>query len=48
MFDETEYNGYYITFNFYGRGEYTVQYAGDDVVFNTANEARAFIDEVTG
>ena len=44
---EYEYKGYYITFNFYGHNEYTVQYCGDDIMFNTAHEARAFIDEVT-
>lgn len=46
MFDEIEYRGYYITFNFYGRGEYTVQYCGDDVMFNTVEDAKEYIDRV--
>ena len=41
-----EYKGYYIEYNFYGRGEYSVQYCGDDLMFRTADEARAFIDSV--
>ena len=41
-----EYRGFYIEFNFYGSGEYTVQYAGDDVWFDTLDAAKAFIDEV--
>lgn len=44
---EYEYKGYYITFNFYGHKEYTVQYEGDDIMFETAYDARKFIDEVT-
>ena len=47
MFTETEYKGYYITLNFYNKGEYTVQYEGSDVWFKTKAEAKAFIDEVT-
>ena len=43
---EYEYKGFHITFNFYGHGEYTVQYDGDDVIFTTAHEAREFIDGV--
>ena len=39
-----EYKGYYIEYNFYGTGEYTVQYCGDDIEFNTEKEARQFID----
>lgn len=42
-----EYKGYSIEYNFYGEGEYSVQYCGDDVVFNTEQEAKDFIDEVT-
>ena len=41
-----EYRGFYIEFNFYGSGEYTVQYCGDDMWFDTLDEAKAFIDEV--
>ena len=42
----TEYNGYYIEFNLYGENEYTVQFCGDDVVFETMKQAQAFIDSV--
>lgn len=41
-----EYKGYYIEFNFYGKGEYTVQYCGDDVWFNTEEKAKEFIDGI--
>lgn len=42
----TEYRGYTIEFNFYGMNEYSVQYDGDDVMFETEEEAMLFIDEV--
>lgn len=35
-----------ITYNFYGRGEYTVQYMGDDIFFDTEEEAKQFIEEI--
>ena len=38
------YKGYFIEYNFYGMGEYTVQYDGDDIEFTTEAEARHFID----
>ena len=41
-----EYKGYYIEHDFYGQDEYTVQYCGDDVIFKTKEEAKAFIDEL--
>ena len=41
-----EYKGYYIEYNFYGLGEYSVQYCGDDLMFNTEEEAKAFIDSI--
>lgn len=41
-----EYKGYYIDYDFYGDGEYTVQYLGDDVVFQTEEEAKEFIDSL--
>ena len=44
--ESIEYKGYYIEKNFYGTGEITVQYCGDDVIFETVDEAIAFIDEV--
>lgn len=28
-------------------GFYTVQYCGDDIVFNTVDEAKKFIDEIS-
>lgn len=43
---DIKYGGYWIAQNFYGNGEYTVQYNGDDVVFDTLEEAKAFIDEM--
>ena len=39
------YRGYYIEYNVYGRGEYTVQYEGDDLWFDTIEELKAFIDK---
>lgn len=41
-----EYKGFAIEYDFYGMGEYSVQYCGDDVMFNSMEEAKAFIDEV--
>ncbi len=41
-----EYKGYYVDYNVYGKNEYTVQYDGDDLWFNTPEEAMAFIDSV--
>ena len=42
----TEYRGYAIEFNFYGLNEYSVQYNGDYVMFETEEDAMLFIDEV--
>ena len=42
-----EYKGYCIEHDFYGEGEYSVQYCGDDVIFDTQYEAERFIDEIT-
>lgn len=41
-----EYKGYYIEYNFYGENEYSVQYCGDDVIFQTVEDAKKFIDEI--
>ena len=41
------YKGYDITYNLYGKGEYTVQYCGDDVMFKTEDEAKSFIDRIS-
>lgn len=43
----TEYKGFYIEFNLYGKNEYTVNYCGDDVYFDTPDEAKHFIDEIS-
>lgn len=40
------YKGYEISYNFYGREEYTVFFEGDDVWFKTLDEAKAFIDKM--
>lgn len=42
-----KYKGYPIEHNFYGRGEYTVQFEGDDVLFDQIEDAKKFIDEQT-
>lgn len=42
------YKGYAIENDFYGLGEYSVQYCGDDILFETMYEAKMFIDEITG
>ena len=42
----TPYRGYDIEYNFYGNGEYSVQYCGDDFVFCSIEEAKEFIDEI--
>ena len=42
----TFYNGYSIEYNFYGQNEYSVQYCGDDVIFNSLTEAKKFIDSL--
>ena len=38
------YKNSFIEYNFYGQGEYSVQYCGDDFIFNTLEEAKVFID----
>lgn len=43
----TEYNGYYIDFNVYGKGEYSVQFEGDDMIFTSLAGAKRFIDDVS-
>jgi len=40
------YKGYGIDHDFYGEDEYSVQYCGDDLMFRTIDEAKAFIDEI--
>lgn len=40
------YKGYAIEHNVYGMGEYTVQYQGDDIIFDDVNDAKDFINSV--
>lgn len=40
------HKGYDISYNFYGIGEYTVFYGGDDIWFTTEQEAKDFIDTI--
>lgn len=41
-----EYKGYYIEFNIYGKGEYTVQLNdGSDAWCSSVEEAKAIIDQ---
>ena len=42
----TEYKGYYIETDFYGQGECTVQFCGDDILFDSPEEAKEFIDSL--
>lgn len=42
----TVYRGYEIYFDLFNIGEVSVQYCGDEVVFNNEEEAKAFIDEM--
>lgn len=41
------YRGFAIEFDFYGKEEYTVQFYGDDIWFETEEAAKNFIDEVS-
>lgn len=41
------YKGYDIDFNIYGQNEYSVQYCGDDFLFNSLADAKAFIDSIS-
>lgn len=42
----TKYRVFYIEYNFYGMNEYTVQYDGDDIIFDTKEKAKEFIDSL--
>lgn len=46
FYEEITYRDYDIAVNLYGRHECTVQYCGDDIVFDTVDEAKAFIDDL--
>ena len=39
------YRGMDIEYNLYGQKEYTVQYCGDDMWFESLEEAKLFIDD---
>ena len=41
------FRGYDIEYNVYGQHELSVQYCGDDVMFQTMEEAKDFIRSVT-
>lgn len=45
--EDEDYKGYSISHNFYGNGEYSVQFEGDDILFDTEEDAKAFIDRET-
>ena len=38
------YKSVFIEYDFYGQGEYSIQYCGDDFIFNTLEEAKNFVD----
>ena len=40
------YKGYGIDFDVYGRDEYSVQYCGDDYMFDSLEKAKEFIDDI--
>lgn len=40
------YKNYDIEYNFYGMNEYSVQYEGDDLMFDTVEDAKKFIDMI--
>jgi len=42
------FRGYDIEYNVYGEHELSVQYHGDDVIFQNMEDAQAFIRSVTG
>lgn len=39
-----QYKGYTIENSTYNKGYITIQYCGDDIVFNSVEEAKSFID----
>lgn len=43
---QEDYKRYTIAYNFHAKNEYTVYYQGDDLVFDTIEEAKKFIDEI--
>lgn len=43
---KVEYKGYTIVIGFYHNDDITVQYMGDDIFFESIEEAMKFIDEI--
>ena len=46
-YKEIDYKGRAILYNFYRRNEYTVEWNGDDLVFDSEEKAKEFIDGMT-
>lgn len=44
--DSIQYKGYWIDFNVYGKGEYTLQNGDADLWFETLEEAKDYIDSL--
>ena len=42
----TYYKNTPIEYNFYWQGEFSVQYCGDDILFNSIEDAEKFIDDI--
>ena len=45
-FEVIHYKGWDLMYNFYGKGEYTIQHDDADIWFDTAEEAKKFVDEI--
>lgn len=45
-YKEIVYKGWSIADNFYSKGEFTIHYYGDDLVFTSLGAAYSFIDEI--
>lgn len=41
-----EYKGYYIEVGLFYNDSITVQYCGDDLIFDTVEDAKLFIDSI--
>lgn len=46
MMKSLMHNGHWIEYNYYGKGEYTVFIDGEDVWFDTEEEARKYLDKI--
>ena len=44
--NEIKYHGAVITYNLYKNGKFTVDFEGDDLVFDTLENAKNFIDDM--